>query len=402
MTTSYKRRICLLCIGFVATAAITGCWDRRELNDLAIAVGMGLDGSENGIEVTTQIVNPGEVVARTGGVGYSTPVTSYSATEKTTFEALRKLTTIAPRRIFTSHLRVLVIGESLARQGLKDVLDSISRDREYRTDFYLIVARGTTAKNVLEILTAIEKIPANKMFITLKNSNRFWAPTAKIQLDKFTSNVADPTKAAVLTGIQIIGNPEIAKTRRNPSKTEPYGFLKYTGIAMLKDGKLVDWLTDDESKGYNYIMDNVSSTAGHVECPDGKALGVEVVRTRSIIKGRVKEGKPEITIRLTVEENVSEVRCKIDLTAQETIKLLEARAEEKLADIMESAVRKAKKHRSDIFGFGAAIEDANPGTWVKLRKNWDQHFAELPVKVDVNVQIRRFGTTINPIQVRNE
>ncbi len=51
--------VCLFCI-----LGTTGCWDRRELNDLAIVMGIGLDkpqqSSEN-IQVTAEIARPGEI-----------------------------------------------------------------------------------------------------------------------------------------------------------------------------------------------------------------------------------------------------------------------------------------------------------------------------------------------------
>ncbi|WP_440961159.1 hypothetical protein ACN6KS_01295 [Paenibacillus nitricinens] len=38
-----KRRALLLCVVILLQIFITSCWSRRELNDLAIAVGIGID-----------------------------------------------------------------------------------------------------------------------------------------------------------------------------------------------------------------------------------------------------------------------------------------------------------------------------------------------------------------------
>ena len=76
-----------------------------------------------------QIVNPGEVASNECGlVDIVPPVTVFSATETTTLEAVRKISTAAPRQIFPSHLRILVIGEQLAREGIADLLDGLLRD----------------------------------------------------------------------------------------------------------------------------------------------------------------------------------------------------------------------------------------------------------------------------------
>lgn len=256
------RSLVLLLLGIAIV--LSGCWDRRELNDLGIAVGMGLDKHGDRVQVTTQTVNPGEVAARESSANYSTPVTTLKATEKTTLEALRKLTIVTPRKIYISHMRVLVIGEELAREGIMKVMDGISRNNEMRSDFFIIVAKGTTAEKVLKILTPIEKIPANKMFNMLEVSEYAWAPTVKVQLDKFIAGLVNPTQDSILTGVEIIGDKEKGQTKNNMTRSEPYANLRYTGVALFKHDKLVDWMTEEESKGYNYIMGNVKHTVGHI------------------------------------------------------------------------------------------------------------------------------------------
>lgn len=396
------RGCCVLIISLWMIVVLTSCWDRNELNDIAIAVGMGLDKQDDQVQVTVQIVNPGEVAANKGGGGYSPPITTYSTSEATLLEAIRKLTTAAPRQIFTSHLRILVIGEQLAREGIVKVLDGIDRNYQMRSDFYIIIARETTAKDVLGVLTTIEKIPANKMFTMLEMSEEVWAPTTNVKIDDFIQDVSSPTKDAVLTGIRIIGDQEAGKTLKNLEKTEPPATLQYSGIALFKKDKLIDWLDEDESKGFNYIMGNVNNTVGHSKCPEEGVFGVEVTRSQSIVKGKIVRGKPKILIDLYTEENISEVQCKLDLTKPETILKLEKLAEENMKKILEAAIDKAKKNKTDIFGFGNFIEDASPKAWTMLKDDWDKEFANLDISINVDVKIRRLGTINNPLQERSD
>src|SRR4051794_14201842 len=122
---------------------LTGCWDKRELNELAISVALGIDKVDGQYQVTAQVVQPGEVAAKKGGNGGSAPVTMYQEKGVTTFEAIRKMTTISPRKIYAAHLRIVVFSEELAREGIGEALDLLSRDYELRTDYYLLVAKGT-------------------------------------------------------------------------------------------------------------------------------------------------------------------------------------------------------------------------------------------------------------------
>jgi spore germination protein KC len=387
-----RRYVMVFVALFIMIGLLTGCWSRRELNDLAISVGMGFDKKDDQVQVTVQIVNPGEVASKRGGSGMTTPVSTFKATSATIFESLRKIATQSPRKVYSSHLRILVISEELAREGITPILDGVSRNHEMRSDFYIVVARGTTAENVLNILTPIEKIPSNKLFTTLEMSEKVWAPTVKVRLDSLISDLQTEGKDPVLTGIVIKGDPSKGDERSNINQIAPNAFLDYSGLAIFKKDKLVGWLNDKESKGYNYIVDNVKSTIGHIDCPAGGILAVDVVRTKTKMKGKVDNGQPQIIVDVFLEENVGEVQCKIDLLDPESIKELEEIAQKEVVAILEASIQKAKKYNVDIFGFGEAIYRADPKYWNKNKGNWKEQFPDLPVHVKPEVKIRRVGT----------
>lgn len=378
---------------------LTGCWSRRELNDLAIAIAIGIDKAEDGqYLVSTQIVNPGEIAAKTGGGGTVnyTPVTTYQTKAGSIMEALRKLTTISPRKVYVSHIRMLVIGEEVARDGIKDVLDFFSRDHEFRTDFYIVVAKENRAEEVLSTLTQLEKIPTNKMFASLEMSEKSWAPTKGVFLDELISKLVSEGIEPVLTAVMIIGDEEKGVSSENVQEIIPPAELRYVNLGAFKKDKLIGWLDKNESKGFNYIIGNVKSTVGPISCPKGGEIVLEQIRTKADIKGKVKKGKPEITIDIWAESNIAEVNCQIDLTKPETVTELERITNERVKELVNFALEKAQKElQSDIFGFGEAIHRANPKAWKKLRKNWDETFAEMPVHVKANFKIRRLGTVGN-------
>ncbi|MGZ6507300.1 MAG: Ger(x)C family spore germination protein, partial [Tumebacillaceae bacterium] len=161
-----KRKATLLLILLMMVLLLSGCWNRRELNDLGIVVGLGIDKQGDRYLLTAQLVNPTEIVSTKGG-GSNLPVTTFQTTGRSVFEAVRRMTTISPRKLWGSHLRVCVLGEDFAREGVSKALDLLSREHELRSDFYLIVAKGTRAENVLKVLTPLEKIPSTSLFSKL-------------------------------------------------------------------------------------------------------------------------------------------------------------------------------------------------------------------------------------------
>jgi spore germination protein KC len=183
-----------------------------------------------------------------------------------------------------------------------------------------------------------------------------------------------------------------ANTQDSPAR------LQYSGIAIFKEDKLVDWLNETESKGFNFTQGKVKNSVGSVECRKGGEAVYELVRTNAKIKGKVVKGKPQISVEIYAEGNIGEAQCDLDLANPQSIHDLELRAEKRIEQIVEAALKKAKKYKVDIFGFGEAIHRTNPAAWQGMKKNWEEEwFPELRVDVHVDARIRRTGTISNSI-----
>ncbi|WP_240689470.1 Ger(x)C family spore germination protein [Ammoniphilus sp. YIM 78166] len=389
-----KRRLGMACILILLLILITGCWSRRELNELGIVVGMGIDKSGDQYLVSFQVVDPGEVAAKQGATGRA-PVVMYKEESDTLFEAIRKITTISPRRSYFSHLRILVIGEELAKEGIGKSLEMIFRDHEFRTDFYIVVTKATKAEDVLRVITPLEKIPANHLFYSLQASEQTWAPmTTTVTLDQLISDIVSEGKHPVLTGLQVQGDKKAAETKDNAEEIESPGHLQYVQLAAFKKDRLVGWLNVEESGAYNYIQNNVHNTVHQVPCSKGGKAVVELLRSQTNLKGGVTNGKPQIDVNIQAEGNVAEVGCgNLDLSKPETIDELETEINQSIKDSIEASIEKVQERvKADIFGFGEAIRRSDPQAWKELKGDWDQAFQDLPVTVKVDVKIRRVGT----------
>lgn len=380
-------------------AAGTGCWNRQELNEIAITVAMGLDKKGDQFQVSVQIVNPSEVSAKKGSDSKGTPIATYSETGKTVSEALRKMINQTPRILYFSHLRMLVISEPLAREGIGKVLDYLSREYAFRTDFYIVIAKGVRADRILEVYTVPQEvIPANKLFRSLQNSSKLWGTMGEVTLDGVISDVSKDGKQPILSGISISGNKngESIETERNVEQIRPISELYFSNMAVFKKDKMIGWLDQRESKAFNFIEDNVQNTVEAISCPGGGETTIEILRSKSDVKGIIVHGKPEVHVRLQMEGNLDEVQCEMDLTKEDNIQRLERMAESQIQNNVKKTIRKVQQqYKSDIFGFGEAIHRSLPKEWVHLKNNWNEHFVDLPVNVTVDVKIRRIGTLTN-------
>lgn len=378
----------------VLTLFLSGCWDRRELNELGIAMAIGIDKTENEYVISAQVVVPSEVSMK-ASTGRSA-VTLYTATGETVYEAIRKMTKNAPRKMYPGHLQILVINEDLAKEGIAESLELLSRDWELRSDFYVVVAKDITATEVLNVTTPIENIPANKMFNSLKTSEKNWAGTEGVILDELVTNLISDGKEAVLTGIQVLGNKETGTSKQNVESITPSTRIEYDNLAVFKEDQLVGWLNEEESRGYSDITNTVTKTVTSITCPKEGKIIIDIFRYHSKIIGSINKGEPEVDIKIEAEGNIGEVLCSIDIMEPETIDKLEKIYEEEVKEIIHQTIESVQKqYQSDIFGFGEAIHRSNPKEWNEMKEHWDEKFSDLTVNVHIDMKIRRIGTVNN-------
>lgn len=381
--------IILIILNFI----LTGCWDKRELNELAITLALGIDKveGEDEYEVTAQVVVPSAVSMKDGTGGAT--VTLFTENGETVYEALRRMTKVSPRKIYPGHLQMLIIGEELAKEGIGESLDLLARDWELRPDFYVVVAKDVTAREILNVTTDLESIPASKMFAGLKVSEKAWAGTTGVTLDELIVNLISDGKEAVLTGIQLTGNKQIGSTQQNIESISKPAQIQYDNLAVFKEDRLMGWLTEQDSRGYSGITNTVKSTVTSISCPNEGKSTIEVTNFHSKVEGNIVHGKPEVNIHTKAEGKVGEVRCKIDLKNPETIQELEKNYEKEATRIINETIDVLQEeYQSDIFGFGEAIHRANPEEWNKIKENWDEEFSDLTVNVKVDMKIRLTGT----------
>lgn len=373
---------------------LTGCWDKRELNEIGIVLAMGIDKVEDEYRVTAQVVVPSEVSTKTS-TG-RTPVILYQENGETVFEALQKITKESPREVYTGHLRMLVLGEDLAEEGIAKSLELLSRYWELRSDFYVAIAKDKTAEELLNVRTTIENIPANEMFNTLKTPEATSTSTNGFTLDELIASLTSAGKESVLTGILVKGELEKGSNKQNVESITPSVQIKYDDLAVFKKDKLVGWLTERESRGYNAILNKVHNSVTAISCPKGGEATLEIIQSDSKMKGNINKGKPEVDVNIKVKGNVEEVECQINLNDQKTIVELEKNTEKQLEKTIMLTIETAQKqYKSDIFGFGEAIHRSNPKEWKKIKEQWDEEFSEMTANVKVDVKLVHTGTEGN-------
>lgn len=376
---------------------LSGCWERKELNDLAFVLGLGLDKVEDGYKVSMQVVIPSSITSQSAGGsgGSGVPVVLYSFKVKTIYESLRKFNLVSPRSPYLGHIRVLVIGEELAREGVAETLDVIKRSREPRMDFYAMVARKTTAENVLKVLTPLDRLPANKLFNSLDKSYRISSKTVAVTLDEFIEDLLYEGRNPVLTGVELQGDPEAGGDKANVERVNPDTRLHYKSVAIFRKDKLIGWMDDDVTVGYNYIIDNVTKNTGYFKDKNGSLIVMEALETTTKRKVKIIDGEPHIFLSVQALSNVEEIEGPDKIDTEDKIHELELKAQERIVERMETAVKNiTENYKVDIFGFGQSVYRKSPRVWSKLKEQ-ENYLANLPIHYKASVTINRIGTIDN-------
>lgn len=388
-----KQTIIKLIFLIFISIMLTGCWSKRELNELAIVIAAGIDKTDEGYEVSVQIINPSEIATKnTSG---QSPVTTYHATGDSVFEAIRKMSTLTPRKAYFAHLNILVIGDNLAKDGINQTIDLFARDPETRNDFSVIVSSYSPAKEILNVLTPLEKIPGNKILNSLRASEKAWGTTLSVDIDQILQNIGSEGSSFILPTIELIGEKDVGAEIENLEKIATPTILKYSGLAVFKQDKLIGILTEIESKSFNYINNNIKSTLEIISCPnDDGTLTTEITSSKAKITGDFKNNIPKINVRLDISQNVGEIQCNIDVTDIKMIEYINFNTEESVKKQIEETLETIQQYyHTDIFGFGDVLHREDPKEWRKIKKNWSKVFTELRVKVEVHVTTQSLGST---------
>jgi len=393
-----KRLLFILII--LSTIFLTGCWSSREINTLAITACIGIDKTENGYLVTEQVLNPRAIATK---VTAESPVVIYTAEGDDLAEIVRRFTTQSSRIFYNADLRMVVFGEDVAKDGIQNILDYFLRNYEYRTDFYFVIAKNSTANEVLGTLTPIELVPGFSMYISLKMSEEKWAAMKSIRIIELVNSIIADGDNPVLTGIEISQDEISPKSTDILKQSGKYKKLKYTGLGAFNKDKLVGWLDEDESKGYNYITDNVKNTIEYADYDSKVKITYEVLNAKSRTKVYFLENKPAIEVKIKTKCNIEIVEGEFDVSAEENKQVLNELLARKVKLLCEKALNKAQKElKTDIFGFGEAIHRKYPKTWEKLKDDWNDKFTDLPVNITVEAETNQLGQITKPLFMKEK
>ncbi|WP_238482590.1 Ger(x)C family spore germination protein [Lederbergia galactosidilytica] len=386
----------------VPIVLLSGCWDKRELTDIAFVAAIGVDKAEDGGFIGTfQIINPGNVAGGLqGGSGQdSSTVTVYEIYGDNLTEVSRQAASEISRVLFYSHANLVVIGEELAKEkGIASFLDALDRDDRFRDTARVVIAKDTSANNLLKVSSPIDKIPANKITKTLEFSEQQWGEQWPVNIRELLNALSADGREAIIPSFKYFGSVEEGERMENLQSTAPETVLKADSIAVFKKDKLIGYLHGEEAMGMAWIMSNIHETTIGIDWEEEKKpISFQVISEKTKVKVAMKNGKPTVFINIVARGELGEVNIPVNIEDYHVRKEIAEKAMRRIKEIVQSTITKSKEYQTDIFGIGEKLYQNDPDSWKKLKEDWnEEHYPELEAVVKVDVSISRTGLRKNP------
>ncbi|WP_442595800.1 Ger(x)C family spore germination protein [Neobacillus sp. D3-1R] len=389
----FKRWILL----FLTILILTGCASKREINELALVMAVGLDkGKDGGVEITVQIARPADARGQTGAPSGNTgdPIWSASAEGKTIFEAIRNLGEFSTRRIFWAHNFIIVINEDLAKDGIQDILDFFTRNPELRMRTWVTVTPDK-AKDIVSTMTGLEIIPGEALDKLFRYSS-ITSSAPKTELLEIQRAYLSQSTEPVIARIKLVDR---GVSNKKEGQEGSYKQVKLSGAGVIKDSKLVGTLSAKETKGLLPFIEKVESGVTVLKCPsdDEKTITLETINETFSVKPSYKNKRPAFKVKMDVETNLVEAGCPFSLKKEHEVNELEKELEKELKGNIDDVIKKAQKeYKADFLELGKVFNNKFPAEWKQMKNHWEQEFVDAKITVDVNAEIKSSVLLYNP------
>jgi spore germination protein KC len=392
-------RSSFLAISLLLVVQLSGCWSRREINQLGFVGSVAIDAVDDSdlLEVTAQLIRPEALTAGAGG-GTSSGgsakerVWIVSAKGTTVSDAFSKLNTISGDYLFFGQQTSIIIGEEAARRGVEKLLDVFDRLPELRRTIWVTVASGI-AKNILETdprLTGVPSLTIESLFRYRRENSLAYPSNLNEVMIALSSRSTSPV-AARLTAVSNEGEQD----ENGPE-------IKLEGSGVFKGDQLVGWFDGLETRGLLWITEKFKHTILTIPKTDEleekpKYISFYILSAKRKIHTELKDQKLIVQIKITCHCNLIEQTGSRDMLSrelkldQETINAFESAIASQIKEETLAALMKAQQYQTDVFGIGERFYIENPQQFKEVQEDWPELFANAEFEISAASRIRRVG-----------
>lgn len=364
---------------------LTGCWDRTELNDVAFVLASSADaGPDNTITTTGEYPIPAKIASKSGG-GDGKPYVFIQGTGVSVRDSILKAQRRMARKNNISHRRVFVIGEELAKRGIRPIFDQISRTPDNRLNGIIIIAQGKGA-DLLHGTTPIDEFSWEGLREIVKGRGHA-LNNIKNVAQAFSSGTVDPV--IVYMGIR--------EYKDGGEKVNKHTEL--LGYAQFKGDKMIGTFTDEQILGIHWLTDQFVPHDLPVSIIPEQTVTLRMLEGRSHLTPVILPGnRIRYDLKIKTTASIAENYGILEVDDIYNIKKLSDAASKEIQKAIESTFAQMQEQQTDCVGFGNRLLRKNPRLWFStFQKNWSEAFAQVDLNIVVETSIIHTGLTNNNI-----
>lgn len=371
-----RRLVLLINIILLFCIFTSGCYGKRELDDMAYVVGIGIGkGKGNLLKITLQTAVPLKMANGDGDAEGSYFAETVEA--PTIYSALDILEGVFNRGIDLSHARVVVFSRELAQEGVQPVMNEILGGHDFRPSMYVIVSESAADEYFESIKLNLETNPAK--YHQLSHQGYL-----------YTSNGAGTTlydfhTKSVSRHIQAVS----ALAEEFPNVDEG---MQMAGLAIFNGTKMVGQLNREEAVYYSITKgeygNSYFSILDSLNNDNFTVLRLSQDK-RPQYKVEIQNNKLSISLDVVLEADIVALDGYAQAGDLNKLNIIEKKAENHIKEGIIRYLNRTKELETDINGFGNHVR-RDFYTWAEWEKfNWLGKYKEASFNVHVSVKIRR-------------
>ena len=308
---------------------LTGCYDYQELNNRAIIAGVAIDYEEDAFHINLEILNN----KKSSNQEEESSKTYYvKGSGPTLDKAFQDCHSRLSKEPYYSHLKILILGEEVAKEKLSEVLDYMIRDAAIRNIFLPVLAKGSKASEILETTTTENPIVSTSIQSMIENNKTNDSISILKDFEEFTSEIIDPYRDGYINTI---------------SKDEDT--LLLSGIAAFHEYEFSFFLDTEEAITFNTLNNDSTNYYINIPCENKKEKYITIKLYQN--DGTSFEFQENnITVQSKLNASIVEDSCHYDFRKPDTYNKLANLAKPLIEEEYQNVINKLKEEKTDILG----------------------------------------------------
>lgn len=373
-----KKMVRILLLIFLIFTC-TGCWDIKEIKNLALVdlIGIDFDAKTKIFTGYYQIVDPKGISSKQGSPKGT--IYTYSFNGSSIGQLGEQSKNTLPRSLYTAHLHGYILSERTARNNITKLINQVELNPERRTNVPLFVTDSVISE-VMNSYIPIENVPGrylrNIVDIQAENfKNKIYPIRIKDMAKR--SKLIQPTIIPILRINKPVSKAsELEGTQGNSMK------MDITDGAVFIRSRMVGKV-DYNTKKYFYILNNNLVNFDEKLVIDNRIVDVRA----NILKVKKKLTNPKKDPKLTIR-----VSGMLRIITNDQMKPLDLKNLKEIENAFNKKIKKeslllfklGKEKNWDVFG----IQDINKTT----KDNWK----DTNIIINVNSDVTTTGDAGDP------